>query len=127
MARIMICDDSKVALKLLESNLRSAGHDVVGAGKDGEEGIRIYQETKPDIALLDVTMPNKDGRECLEAILKINPAAKVIMISSLREESLIQDCLSQGAKAFIAKSNLYAEDGIKKHLLSLIEKILEAA
>lgn len=128
MAKIMLCDDSKTILTLLEKKLTDAGHQIVGKAKDGEEGIKVFTETKPDLALLDITMPNKDGRECLKGILAVNPAAKAIMISAVQEDAVMKDCLSSGAKAFISKSNLYCKDDeFKKQILSVIDSVLKAA
>lgn len=127
MPKIMLCDDSKTILKILEKKLSDAGYQIVGSAKDGEEGAKVFSETKPDLTLLDVTMPNRDGRDCLKDILQINPAAKVIMISALQEESIIKECLAAGAKAFITKSKIYDESDFKKEILAVIESVLKAA
>jgi two-component system chemotaxis response regulator CheY len=124
----MLCDDSRTILTLLEKKLTDAGHEVVGKANDGEEGVKLFASTKPDLALLDITMPNKDGRECLRGILSLNPGAKTIMVSALQEESVVQECLKTGARAFITKSKIYANDeDFKKNVLSVIENVLKAA
>jgi two-component system chemotaxis response regulator CheY len=127
MAKIMICDDSKTILNILEKKLTAAGHQVVGKAKDGDEGFSVYAQTKPDLAILDVTMPNKDGRECLEAIMKLNSSAKVIMLSALHDENVINNCLGVGAKAFVSKDKLYKEEDFKQEILKVIDRILNAA
>ena len=121
----MICDDSPTILRLLETKLKAAGHEVVGSAKDGEEGIKIYSETKPDIAILDITMPNKDGRECLAAILEMHPSAKVIMVSAIKDEAVVKACLNAGAKAFTSKSHLLKPDEFKINILDVIDQILQ--
>ena len=129
MAKIMLCDDSATILSLLEKRLTDAGHQIVGKARDGDEGIKLYTVTKPDLALLDITMPNKDGRECLRGILGINPKAKAIMVSALQEEGVVQECLSSGARAFISKANIYSKEkeDFNSKVLSIIETVLKAA
>lgn len=121
----MICDDSPTILRLLESKLKAAGHEIVGMAKDGEEGIRVYSETKPDIAILDITMPNKDGRECLAAIIETYPSARVIMVSAIQDEAVIKACLEAGAMAFSSKAQLLKEEEFKINILDVIDQILK--
>jgi len=127
MAKIMLCDDSKTMLLIFEKKLKDAGHEIVGKAADGEEGIKLYNEKRPELTLLDITMPNKDGREALQGILKINTAAKVIMVSALKEEEVINECLKSGAKAFIRKTEVIKDEDFKREVLSVIEKVLKTA
>jgi two-component system chemotaxis response regulator CheY len=120
----MICDDSPTILKLLATKLKVAGHEIVGIAKDGEEGIKVYSETLPEITILDITMPNKDGRECLAGIIGLNPFAKVIMVSAIKDEAVVEACLKAGAKAFTSKSQLLKEDEFKMNILDVIDRIL---
>jgi two-component system chemotaxis response regulator CheY len=124
-ARILICDDSNVMRTLLERKLTDGGHTVVAKGKDGDEGIKLFSEHKPDVVLLDITMPNRDGRECLKEILHQHPAAKAIMLSALKDDAVIQECLKVGAKAFVSKSNLHNDDEFKKEILNVILQVLK--
>ena len=127
MARIVLCDDSKAILMLFERKLKDAGHEIVGKARDGEEGFKVYSETKPAIMLLDVTMPNIDGRDCLSNILKMDPSAKIIMVSAIKEEEVMKECLALGAKAFISKANTLDDEVFKKEVLSVIDALLKAA
>lgn len=127
MAKIVLCDDSKVILMLLNQKLQQAGHEIVGKGSDGCEGVKLYEEKRPDLVLLDITMPNKDGRECLAEILKINSNAKVVMISAIKDGNVVNECLRIGAKGFISKGSLHNEEVFKKDVLEEIEKVLKAA
>lgn len=127
MAKILICDDSQTMLNLFERRLSDAGHVIVAKAKDGEEGFKAYSEKLPELTLLDVTMPNRDGRECLEDILKLAPSAKVIMVSAITDAAVIKECLQAGAKAFISKNQLLQEAQFQKEVLTLIETVLKAA
>jgi two-component system chemotaxis response regulator CheY len=127
MARIVLCDDSRTILTLFGAKLQAAGHSVVGKASDGEQGVKMYEATRPDLVLLDITMPNKDGRECLADIIKSDPSAKVIMISALRDDAVVAECLKLGAKGFISKNQVYDDANFEKGVLSMIDSVLKAA
>lgn len=127
MARIMLCDDNNTVRTLLERKLTLAGHQIVGKAKDGNEGVAVFSETKPEITILDITMPNKDGRACLQEILQIDASAKVIMVSALQDSEVVQFCLQNGAKGFVQKEKLYKEEDFKSEFLALIDKVIKAA
>lgn len=114
-------------LKILDKRLKDAGFDIVGQAKDGNECIKLFNELKPDLLLLDITMPNKDGRECLNDIIAKTPKANVIMVSALSDQAVFDECLSQGAKAFISKSNLSTEQDFNQKVLSVINTVLQKA
>ena len=103
MAKFVLIDDSKVARSFLRNVLEEAGHEIVGEGVNGQEGLELYNSLKPDIITLDVVMPIMTGMDCLQEIIKSDPAAKVIMITSVGKDSLIQKAKEMGAKAMIVK------------------------
>ncbi|MFZ3229221.1 MAG: response regulator [Pseudobdellovibrio sp.] len=125
MHNILLCDDSNMILTLLDKRLRDAGFNIVGKAKDGDECIKLYNEIKPDLLLLDITMPNKDGRECLSDLIKSSPLAKIIMISALADQAIHDECINLGAKAFISKSNLSTPDDFEKKVLTIIRNVLK--
>ena len=103
MAKILLVDDSKFIVQVLKKTLESDGHEIVAMGTDGVEGFNLFKEHKPDLTLLDITMPNRDGRDCLEDILKHDEHAKVIMISAIKDQEVKDFCMNIGAKGFINK------------------------
>lgn len=105
MRKILLVDDSATFRRVV-SNMLKEHYEVVGQGRDGVEGIRMQRELRPDLILLDITMPNMNGKECLEAILKENAGAKVIMVSSLGDEGTVKSCLDLGAKMFVNKDKI---------------------
>lgn len=125
--RVLLCDDSGVILALLEKRLKDQGFEVVGKAKDGNDCIAKYNSLKPDLLLLDITMPNKDGRETLEEIIADNPAAKIIMVSAILDEEVQKGCLQAGAKAFISKGDISSVDDFKTKVLPVIQPVLLAA
>ena len=70
---------------------------------DGVEGVKAYQKIQPDLVTLDVNMPRADGIQALRAILKMNPKAKVVMISSVEEKHTVQDAMRIGARDYVVK------------------------
>ncbi len=122
MSRILIIDDSKVIQRVVSEKLKAIQEEVVGLAGDGDEGVEKFKQLRPDLVLLDVTMPNKDGRECLKEILAIDPRASVIMLSALNSSEVIKECLALGAKAFIDKSVITEKDGLAKELARYLRK-----
>jgi two-component system chemotaxis response regulator CheY len=126
-ARILICDDSNVMLNLFQRKLQEAGHQVVGRANDSDTCVRLYSELKPDLVLLDITMPNKDGRECLAEIMQLHPKAKVVMISALTDQKVVGGCLKLGAKAFIAKTSFNVPETFQTDVLDVLKPLLASA
>lgn len=123
MKKILIVDDSKTYQKIIEKIL-SPNFEIVGMGSSGIEGIELYQKLRPDLVLLDITMPNCSGKECLEKIMQVNPEAKVIMVSSIGDEKTVLECLQMGAKAFVNKAEISQGDGSPSPLHRSVELIL---
>ena len=86
MKKILIIDDSPFIAMEIEKIVTGAGYSVVAHSRHGEDGIRKFQEYRPDIVTLDIIMPGMDGIETANEIRKINPDAGLIMLSSLCDE-----------------------------------------
>ncbi len=127
MARILLCDDSGLILKILEKRMSELGQQVVGKAKDGDECVRLHSDLKPDLLLLDITMPNKDGRQTLAEILEKEPNAIIVMISALMNDEVKEECLRGGAKAFINKSDLNSQEAFDSKVLAVLKPYLEVA
>jgi two-component system chemotaxis response regulator CheY len=103
MATILIADDSMFMRKRLNDILTEAGHQVVAEAEDGNEAINLYGSLQPELVMLDITMPERNGMGALNHIMATAPEARVIMCSALGEETVVQECLDTGAKAFVVK------------------------
>jgi two-component system, chemotaxis family, chemotaxis protein CheY len=121
--RILICDDSRFVLSLYETRLKSEGFSITGKATDGDQCLRLFQETKPDLVLLDITMPNKDGRATLTEILALQPGAKVIMISGVSEKAVVNECMKAGAHDYVLKTEITSEEDFKKNLIQKIKTL----
>lgn len=103
MIEVLIVDDSKFIANSLSSILEELGFKVVGLANDGFEGIEQFARHQPDVMLLDVTMPNMDGIDCLSKIREIDGDAKVVMLSAIQDPATIDRCMSLGAASFLQK------------------------
>lgn len=103
MARVLIVDDAAFMRKLLTDALTSGGHEVVGEAGNGIEAVARWQELRPELTTLDITMPEKDGLAALAEIMAIDPTAKVIMCSALGQEGKVLEAVKLGAKDFVVK------------------------
>lgn len=103
MGKILVVDDAAFMRMMIKDNLKKAGYtDFVEAG-DGDDAIAKYQEHKPDLVLLDITMPVKDGIQALKAIKSADPDAKVVMCSAMGQEGMVVEAIKLGAMDFIVK------------------------
>jgi len=103
MPRIMIVDDAAFMRMMIKENLKKVGFsDFVEAG-NGEEAVTLFTETKPDLTLLDITMPIKDGLVALQEIRELDPSAKIVMCSAMGQESMVIEAVKLGALDFIVK------------------------
>jgi len=103
MCRVMIADDSD-AVRLVLKNMVSLGdHKLVGEASDGAEAVEKFNTVKPDVLLLDLTMPEKDGLTVLKEIKGTNPDAKIIVFSGDDSKETVNECLEAGAVSFIPK------------------------
>ncbi len=100
---VLIVDDLTFIKMVLKDLVEKAGFRVVGEASDGEEALRLFDEKRPDVVLMDITMPKMDGLTALQKILEKDPEAKVIMCSALGQQRLILQAIQLGAKDFIVK------------------------
>ena len=103
MARVMITDDSDSIRMVLKDILDIGHHELVAEAINGFEAIEKFNETKPDLLLLDVAMPKKDGISTLKEILSSDPDAKIIMITASDNINTMKECISSGATAYLLK------------------------
>jgi two-component system chemotaxis response regulator CheY len=100
---VLIVDDLAFIKIVLRDIVEKAGFRVVGEASNGEQAISLYQDTRPDVVLMDITMPGMDGLTALKKIREIDDAARVIICSALGQQQLIVQAIQLGAKDFIVK------------------------
>jgi len=100
---VLIVDDADFMRVMLKEILCEMGLTVVGEAADGEEAVRLYGETHPDLVALDIAMPRLDGIGALKQIIAADPNANVIMISALGQRQKVLDAIKCGARDFLVK------------------------
>lgn len=103
MARILIVDDSIISRKILREELIRSGYEIAGEASNGEEGVIMYKELKPDVVTMDITMPVMNGLEALTCIKRDDHNAKVIMVTAAGQKEKMVQAIKEGADDFITK------------------------
>lgn len=103
MARIMMVDDAAFMRKVIKDTLSKAGYTDLHEAEDGAMAVEKYNELKPNLVLMDITMPNMDGLQALKKIKEADAGAKVVMCTAMGQESMVVDAIKSGARDFIVK------------------------
>jgi len=110
MSKVLIVDDAAFMRISIKNMLTKNGYEVVGEAENGAIGVEMYKELHPDIVTMDITMPEMSGLDALKEINKIDPQAKVVMVSAMGQEAMVREAIVSGAKGFIVKP--FKEEGI---------------
>ena len=103
MAKVMLADDSDAIRQVLQDILSIGNHELAGEAVDGDETIEKFNQLQPDLLLLDLAMPKKDGLTVVKEIMELNPKAKIVLITASDNQVIIKQCLDAGAIASISK------------------------
>ncbi len=101
--RVMIADDEIHIRTMMKGVIKMMGFEVAGEASNGKEAVDIYKKEKPDIVLLDINMPLKNGIDALNDIIDMNPDAFVIMLTSVSDMESVNESISSGATHYIRK------------------------
>lgn len=118
MKKILIVDDASFMRLAIREVLTRNGFEVIGEAENGMEAIDKYKLLKPDAVTMDITMPVMSGLEALKEIMKLDPKAKVLMVSALGQDTQIREAILSGAKSFVVKP--FQEDKV----VQVLHKIL---
>ena len=117
--RVLIVDDAADLRLMLRLQLEGSGQfEVVGEAEDGAEGIELARERQPDLILLDIAMPVRDGFEALPTLRTESPNSRIIILSSFQEAQLGRKALDLGAAAYLEKT--VAPDELADRLVELM-------
>lgn len=118
MAKILIVDDAAFMRKVIRDTLTKNGYSDLYEAVDGKDAVEKYFEIKPDLVLMDITMPNMDGLEALKAIRAKDSSANVVMCSAMGQEAMVVEAVQAGIKDFIVKP--FKEDRLMKTVNSIL-------
>ncbi len=101
--RILVVDDANFMRMVVKDILSPQGFEICGEACNGNEAVKKYEELKPDLVTMDITMREKDGLEAAREILTKDPNARIVMVTALGQEKMLLDSLSLGVKDFVVK------------------------
>ena len=116
--KILLVDDAAFMRKMIKDTLSKAGYTEIFEAVDGADAVAKYGEIQPDLVMMDITMPNMDGLEALQAIRGKDSNANVVMCSAMGQESMVIDAVRSGAKDFIVKP--FKADRVLKTVTSIL-------
>jgi len=103
MAKILIVDDAAFMRMMIKDILTKNGYEIAAEAENGQKAVEKYAESKPDLVLMDITMPEMDGIQALKKIKEIDASANVIMCSAMGQQAMVIEAIQSGAKDFIVK------------------------
>ena len=103
MKRVMVCDDAAFIRMMIKDILVKNGYEIAAEAENGLKAVEQYPEAKPDLVLMDITMPEVDGIEAVRRIKALDPNANVIMCSAMGQQAMVIEAIQAGAKDFIVK------------------------
>ena len=118
MPKIMVVDDCRISRMMIINTLKKNGFDELMQAADGDQAVVLYKTMKPDLMILDITMPNKCGITALEEIIEYDNKAKIVMMSASGNEEIVLKAIKTGASNYIVKP-FNAEK-----FMSVIQKVL---
>ena len=117
MVRVLIVEDSEEGRYLLQALLEGSGYEVTVTA-NGAEALEKFIQERPDAVLLDITMPKMDGIVTLQEIMKVDPAARVAMVTAMGQQTMVMNAIKSGARDFVVKPF----DG--ERVLNTVQKLL---
>ncbi len=117
-AKILVVDDAAFMRMMIRDILVKNGYEVAGEAANGNEAVLKYQELRPDVTTMDITMPEMDGITAVREIRKVDPNARIIMCSAMGQQAMVLDAIQAGARDFIVKP--FQEDRV----IDAIKKVL---
>ena len=101
--RLLIVDDSNIIRRRIERSQRLPRLQVVGTARDGQEAVERFIETDPDVVTMDITMPNMNGIECVEELVRMKPGVLILIVSALADKATAVEAMEKGANGFLNK------------------------
>ena len=101
--KLLIVDDSNIMRRRIERSQQFEELQVVGTAANGIEALEMFHKTNPDMVTMDLTMPQRDGIECISKIVQLKPAVRILVISALADKATAVEAMERGANGFLNK------------------------
>ena len=111
MAKVMICDDAAFMRMMIKDILTKNGYEIAAEAENGAIAVEKYPEAKPDLVLMDITMPDMDGIQALKKIKEIDANANVIMCSAMGQQAMVIEAIQSGAGSFRSRTGCFSRCG----------------
>lgn len=118
--KVLVVDDSPIIHKLIKKALEPEGYIVCACGNNGKEGVELYDQHRPDLVTLDITMPILDGVEAAKEIKKRHPESKILMLSSMGDDAIIEEAKQAGI------TNFHTKPFKNEEFIQIVHSILNA-
>lgn len=119
MHKLMIVDDSNIIRRKIERSHDQYEFELVATACDGRDALQKFKEFRPDVLTMDLTMPEMDGIEAIEALMAINPDVRILVVSALSDKATGIEALQKGARGFLCKP--FTEQELTEALEELME------
>ncbi|TCK97903.1 two-component system chemotaxis response regulator CheY [Natranaerovirga hydrolytica] len=100
---VLIVDDAAFMRMMIKDILSKNGFTIAGEAENGLKAVEKFNELKPDLVIMDITMPEMDGIEAVKKIKEVDPNATIIMCSAMGQQAMVIESIQSGAKDFIVK------------------------
>lgn len=101
--RVLIVDDAAFMRMMIKDILHKNGYEVVGEAENGRRAVELYQELRPDVVTMDITMPEMDGIAAVKEIKALDPGARIVMCSAMGQQMMVMEAIQSGARDFVVK------------------------
>ncbi|MBX7056424.1 MAG: response regulator [Leptospirales bacterium] len=118
--KLLIVDDSSIIRRAVQKYLDEFKLEIVGEAGDGKIAVEMFRSHSPDLVTMDITMPEMDGLAALEAMRSINPAARILIVTALRDKDTALEALQKGASGFLGKP--FTAEQLRGEIARLIQE-----
>ncbi|MDR1440665.1 MAG: response regulator [Clostridiales bacterium] len=101
--KVLVVDDAMFMRMMLKDILTANGYEIAGEAENGIEAVSMYKSLKPDVVLMDITMPEMDGIRAVKEIIKADSGAKIVMCSAMGQQAMVIQSIQSGALDFVVK------------------------
>jgi two-component system chemotaxis response regulator CheY len=118
--KLLIVDDSNIIRNKIARAMGSYGLEIAGMAPNGEKALQLFNETRPHVVTMDLTMPEMDGIECIRKIHALDPGARILVVSALADKATAIQALKEGAQGFLCKP--FTEDELTEAIGELLSE-----